>query len=175
MCAASRLSRRNSCSRPIRSSAALREIMKNPALDFPLFSKNTARTVLSAAPEVLAGEIAAARGQFDRLSRTLNKRFALKTPWYTRNHRNSGSAPADARCHPAGSRTSGRSGDGVLGRSAAESQQRVGALRIDAGIARTKEGRSGGAHRGTFQQGLGTCRRETQRITLRTPGYKNVR
>jgi tetratricopeptide (TPR) repeat protein len=45
--------------------AALREIMKNPSLDIPLFSKNTARTVLSAAPEVLAGEIAAARRQFD--------------------------------------------------------------------------------------------------------------
>ena len=46
--------------------AALRKIMKDPLLDGPLLSKNTTRTVLSAAPEVLAGEIAAARGQFDQ-------------------------------------------------------------------------------------------------------------
>ena len=45
---------------------ALRKIMKDPLLDGPLLSKNTTRTVLSAAPEVLAGEIAAARGQFDQ-------------------------------------------------------------------------------------------------------------
>jgi tetratricopeptide (TPR) repeat protein len=45
---------------------ALRGIMKDPALDFPLFSKNTGLTVLSAAPEVLAGEISAARGLFDQ-------------------------------------------------------------------------------------------------------------
>lgn len=43
----------------------LREIMNDPSLDSALFSKNTARTVLRIAPEVLAGEIAAARGQFD--------------------------------------------------------------------------------------------------------------
>lgn len=43
----------------------LREIMKDPSLDSALFSKNTARTVLRIGPEVLAGEIAAARGQFD--------------------------------------------------------------------------------------------------------------
>ncbi len=46
--------------------AALRKIMKDSLLDGPLLSKNTTRTVLSAAPEVLAGEIAAARGQFDQ-------------------------------------------------------------------------------------------------------------
>ena len=46
--------------------AALRKIMKDPLLDGPLLSKNTTKTVLSAAPEVLAGEIAAARGQFDQ-------------------------------------------------------------------------------------------------------------
>ena len=43
----------------------LREIMKDPSLDGALFSKNTPRTVLKIGPEVLAGEIAAARGQFD--------------------------------------------------------------------------------------------------------------
>ena len=43
----------------------LREIMTDPSLDGALFSKNTPRTVLQIAPEVLAGEIAAAQGQFD--------------------------------------------------------------------------------------------------------------
>jgi tetratricopeptide (TPR) repeat protein len=44
---------------------ALREIMKDSSLDGALFSKNTTRTVLRIAPEVLAGEIDAARGNFD--------------------------------------------------------------------------------------------------------------
>jgi tetratricopeptide (TPR) repeat protein len=44
---------------------ALREIMKTGSLDWPLFSLNTARAVLSVGPEVLAGEIASARGQFE--------------------------------------------------------------------------------------------------------------
>jgi tetratricopeptide (TPR) repeat protein len=43
----------------------LREIMTDPSLDGALFSKNTPRTLLKIAPEVLAGEIAAAQGQFD--------------------------------------------------------------------------------------------------------------
>lgn len=43
----------------------LRKIMKDPSLDGALFSKNTPRTVLRIAPEVLAGEIDAARGKFD--------------------------------------------------------------------------------------------------------------
>lgn len=44
---------------------SLREIMKDPGLDGALLSKNTTRTVLRIAPEVLAGEIDAARGKFD--------------------------------------------------------------------------------------------------------------
>lgn len=58
--------------------AALRVIMKNPSLDLPLFSKNTARAVLSAAPEVLAGEIAAARGQFDQAIAHLERAVRLE-------------------------------------------------------------------------------------------------
>lgn len=45
--------------------SALREILKNDQLDWTLLSRNTARAVLSIAPEVLAGEIANAKGQFD--------------------------------------------------------------------------------------------------------------
>lgn len=43
----------------------LRKIMKEPSLDGALFSKNTPRTILKIAPQVLAGEIAAARGEHD--------------------------------------------------------------------------------------------------------------
>uniref|UniRef100_UPI00345D60D9 tetratricopeptide repeat protein n=1 Tax=Nitrosomonas sp. TaxID=42353 RepID=UPI00345D60D9 len=57
---------------------ALRKIMKDPLLDSPLLSKNTTKTVLNAAPEVLAGEIAAARGQFDQAIAYLEKAVRLE-------------------------------------------------------------------------------------------------
>ncbi len=57
---------------------ALREIMKDSSLDGPLLSKNTQRTVLNAAPEVLAGEIAAARGQFDQAIAHLERAVRLE-------------------------------------------------------------------------------------------------
>jgi tetratricopeptide (TPR) repeat protein len=44
---------------------AIRASMDDKALDAPLFSPNTSRSVLAIAPEVLAGEIAAARKQYD--------------------------------------------------------------------------------------------------------------
>ena len=58
--------------------AALRKIMKDPLLDSPLLSKNTTKSVLSAAPEVLAGEIATARGQFDQAIMYLEKAVRLE-------------------------------------------------------------------------------------------------
>ena len=57
---------------------SLRKIMADPLLDGPLLSKNTTKTVLSAAPEVLAGEIAAARGQFDQAITHLEKAVRLE-------------------------------------------------------------------------------------------------
>jgi tetratricopeptide (TPR) repeat protein len=57
---------------------ALREIMKDSSLGGPLLSKNTPRTVLSAAPEVLAGEIAAAHGQFDQAIAHLERAVRLE-------------------------------------------------------------------------------------------------
>ena len=45
--------------------AKLKEALKDPILDQPLFSPNTGRAVLSIAPEVLAGEIAAAKKDYD--------------------------------------------------------------------------------------------------------------
>ena len=58
--------------------AALRKIMEDPRLDHPLLSKNTSSTVLRIAPEVLAGEIAAARGQFDQAIAYLEKAVRLE-------------------------------------------------------------------------------------------------
>lgn len=43
----------------------LKALMDDKSLDGPLFSPNTARAVIAIAPEVLAGEIAAARKQYD--------------------------------------------------------------------------------------------------------------
>ncbi|PTQ78904.1 tetratricopeptide repeat protein [Nitrosomonas oligotropha] len=57
---------------------ALRKIMKNPSLDNSLLSKNTTSTILSIAPEVLAGEIAAAHGQFDQAIAYLEKAVRLE-------------------------------------------------------------------------------------------------
>jgi tetratricopeptide (TPR) repeat protein len=57
---------------------ALREIMKNGSLDWTLFSLNTARAVLSIGPEVLAGEIASARGQFDTAIAHLERAVRLE-------------------------------------------------------------------------------------------------
>ena len=46
--------------------AALTPMMQDKALDAPLFSPNSGRAILSIAPAVLAGEIAAAKGQYDQ-------------------------------------------------------------------------------------------------------------
>ncbi len=56
----------------------LRKILADPRLDHPLLSKNTSSTVLRIAPEVLAGEIAAARGQFDQAIAYLEKAVRLE-------------------------------------------------------------------------------------------------
>jgi tetratricopeptide (TPR) repeat protein len=57
---------------------ALRAIMNDSALDIPLLSKNTSRAVLNAAPELLAGEIAAAYGQFDQALTHLERAVRLE-------------------------------------------------------------------------------------------------
>jgi tetratricopeptide (TPR) repeat protein len=49
-----------------RSLAALTLRIADPQLDAPLFSPNSGRAIMSIAPAVLAGEIAAGRGDFDR-------------------------------------------------------------------------------------------------------------
>ncbi|HVW65502.1 MAG TPA: hypothetical protein VHB01_10845 [Nitrosospira sp.] len=58
--------------------AALREIVKGPGLDMPLVSLNTARVVLAIGPEVLAGEIEHARGQFDSAISHLERAVRLE-------------------------------------------------------------------------------------------------
>ncbi len=51
----------------------LRAIVAEKSLEFSLFSPNTARNILSVAPEVLAGELAAARGDHDAAVRHLER------------------------------------------------------------------------------------------------------
>jgi len=58
--------------------AALRERMGDPQLDAPLFSPNPSRAVLSIAPEVLGGEIAAARREFDAAVAHLERAVRLE-------------------------------------------------------------------------------------------------
>lgn len=57
---------------------SLQHIMQDPSLHSPLFSKNTAYTILRIAPEVLAGEIAAAQGQFQSAISYLEKAVRLE-------------------------------------------------------------------------------------------------
>jgi tetratricopeptide (TPR) repeat protein len=49
-----------------RELAKLNALLPDPSLDGPLFSPNSARSVLAIGPEVLRGEIAAARGDYDK-------------------------------------------------------------------------------------------------------------
>ncbi len=58
--------------------ATLREIVKGPGLDVPLMSLNTGRAVLVIGPEVLAGEIALARGQFETAINHLERAVRLE-------------------------------------------------------------------------------------------------
>jgi len=48
-----------------RALAEVRRIAADKALDYPLFSPNTAASIFAVAPEVLAGELAAARKEYD--------------------------------------------------------------------------------------------------------------
>ena len=58
--------------------AKLNVILKDKALDSPLFSPNVSRDILAIGPEVLGGEIAAARGQYDRAVSHLEKAVRLE-------------------------------------------------------------------------------------------------
>ncbi len=58
--------------------AKLQAIMKDPSLKGALFSPNISADILAIAPEVLAGEIAAARGQYDKAVAHLEKAVRLE-------------------------------------------------------------------------------------------------
>jgi tetratricopeptide (TPR) repeat protein len=61
-----------------RELSALRQVVKDGSLDWTLMSQNTAYAVLSIGPEVLAGEIANARGQFDSAIAYLDRAVRLE-------------------------------------------------------------------------------------------------
>jgi tetratricopeptide (TPR) repeat protein len=58
--------------------AKLKELMADKALDQPLFSPNTGRAILSIAQEVLAGEIAAAKKNYDAAIAHLERAVRLE-------------------------------------------------------------------------------------------------
>ncbi|MGH9350103.1 MAG: hypothetical protein ACRD26_22845 [Vicinamibacterales bacterium] len=58
--------------------AQLNTVLKDTSLDAPLFSPNLARSILAIGPEALAGEIAAARGQYDTAIGHLEKAVRLE-------------------------------------------------------------------------------------------------
>jgi len=61
-----------------RELARLNTVLKDPSLDGPLFSPNVSRNILAIAPEVLAGELAAARRQYDRAIAHLERAVRLE-------------------------------------------------------------------------------------------------
>ena len=58
--------------------AKIQELLKDPVLDQPLFSPNKARAVLSIAPEVLAGNIAATKKNYDAAIAHLERAVRLE-------------------------------------------------------------------------------------------------
>ena len=58
--------------------AKLTALLPDPSLDGPLFSPNVARSVLAIGPEVLRGEIAAARGEHDKAIAHIEKAVRLE-------------------------------------------------------------------------------------------------
>ncbi len=58
--------------------AELRRIAADKSLDYPMFSPNTAAAILSVAPEVLAGEVAARRKDFDKAVAHLDRAVRLE-------------------------------------------------------------------------------------------------
>ncbi len=58
--------------------ATLTPMLAHPSLDNPNFSPNTGRAIMSIAPAVLAGEIAAAKGEFDKAIASLEHAVRLE-------------------------------------------------------------------------------------------------
>jgi tetratricopeptide (TPR) repeat protein len=58
--------------------AAVTSMVGDPALDYPMFSPNTAADILAVAPYVLGGELAAARGEHERAISLLERAVRLE-------------------------------------------------------------------------------------------------
>jgi tetratricopeptide (TPR) repeat protein len=61
-----------------RELAELRAIAADPALNYPMFSPNTAAAILAIAPEVLAGELLARRKEYDKAVAHLDRAVRLE-------------------------------------------------------------------------------------------------
>jgi tetratricopeptide (TPR) repeat protein len=58
--------------------AAVEALVSDPALDYPMFSPNTAADIAAIAPHVLGGELAAARGEHERAIPLLERAVRLE-------------------------------------------------------------------------------------------------
>lgn len=56
----------------------VKKIAADPALDYPLFSPNSAASIVAIAPEVLSGELAAAKGDYDTAIMHLDRAVRLE-------------------------------------------------------------------------------------------------
>jgi tetratricopeptide (TPR) repeat protein len=69
---------KNQLAQAERELAQLNAVLKDKSLDGPLFSPNVMRNILAIGPEVLGGEIAAARGQYDKAVAHLERAVRLE-------------------------------------------------------------------------------------------------
>ena len=148
--------------------ATLTPMLAHPALDAPNFSPNTGRAILGIAPEVLAGEIAAAEGEFDKAIAHLERAVRLEdalvytepSEWAFPPRHSLGAVLLEAG-------RAGRGRDRLLGGPEAQPRERLGADRPRAGAAGAEKGRPGRHRRGPAQDGAGAGRRDPERVAVR--------
>ena len=142
---------------------AVRRIAADKALDYTLFSPNSAAAIFAPAPEVLAGELAARRKQYDIAIAHLSRAVRLEDSlFYTEPEEWHYPVAPGAGRGAAGGGPRARSGDRLLGRPAAARRQRLVAFRAGPGPA--GPGQEGGGRRrpGPLRQGLEPRGREAQ-------------
>ena len=120
--------------------ARLRELLADESMKQPLFSPNTAGAALAPAPEMLAGEIAAARGDFDSaIALSLAGGARRRQPGLYRAVRVSFSSAPRARGDTARSRPVAGSRDRLLGGFAPQSGEWLGAVWPAAGASGARQ------------------------------------
>ena len=150
-----------------RELADVRRIAADKALDYSLFSPNTAAAIFAPAPEVLAGELAAKRKDYDNGDRAPRARGAPRGQPVL--HRARGVAlpgAAGAGRRPRRGRPRARGRGRLLGGPAQARRERVVALRPGPGAARAGEDGGGGRDPGPVRQGLGARGRDAHVVAV---------